>query len=272
MAGAQKRFERLGLVNKILRDARRDRYDHFLVNGFPKWRGTGYFYERYRPGLISVVAFLVLASAAIQRLIMGINYQRDHGRLQVLIRSAKLVAFGPGFENPEGPFAKSVAAASADGAVGRTLSGERKVRVPLSGFDSLPAPPHFGAVPSEWEEHERTLRKHMATQSGGGAGRLVDIFVSADGNSVAAVDPASGERLPLDADAVPPPSFWATWPFAAFKSTLAKVAGGSSTAAAVDNDVDDEVNGTSVTRSASSTAVAANGGSKSKKSNSKKRK
>ncbi len=40
VAGAQQRFERLGLVYKILRDGRKDRYDHFLSKGFPKWRTT----------------------------------------------------------------------------------------------------------------------------------------------------------------------------------------------------------------------------------------
>ena len=36
--GAQKRFERLGLIAKMLRTPEvRTRYDFFYVNGFPKW-------------------------------------------------------------------------------------------------------------------------------------------------------------------------------------------------------------------------------------------
>ena len=36
--GAQKRFERLGLIAKMLRTPEvRERYDHFYRNGFPKW-------------------------------------------------------------------------------------------------------------------------------------------------------------------------------------------------------------------------------------------
>ena len=27
------------------------RYDFFYKNGLPKWRGTGYYYSRFRPGL-----------------------------------------------------------------------------------------------------------------------------------------------------------------------------------------------------------------------------
>lgn len=26
-------------------------YDFFYKNGVPKWRGTGYYYSRFRPGL-----------------------------------------------------------------------------------------------------------------------------------------------------------------------------------------------------------------------------
>lgn len=28
-----------------------DRYDFFYKNGVPRWRGTGYYYSRFRPGL-----------------------------------------------------------------------------------------------------------------------------------------------------------------------------------------------------------------------------
>lgn len=27
-------------------------YDFFYKNGVPKWRGTGYYYSRFRPGLV----------------------------------------------------------------------------------------------------------------------------------------------------------------------------------------------------------------------------
>ncbi|KAI7522320.1 hypothetical protein KC331_g19309, partial [Hortaea werneckii] len=52
---ASARFERLSLVTNILRGSERTRYDHFLTNGFPRWRGTGYYYERYRPGFGTVM-------------------------------------------------------------------------------------------------------------------------------------------------------------------------------------------------------------------------
>jgi hypothetical protein len=50
--GVHERFARLGVVSTILRKKEsRERYDFFYKNGVPKWRGTGYYYSRFRPGL-----------------------------------------------------------------------------------------------------------------------------------------------------------------------------------------------------------------------------
>ncbi|KDN43661.1 DnaJ-domain-containing protein [Tilletiaria anomala UBC 951] len=266
---AHKRFERLGLVNKVLRDARRDRYDHFLTNGFPKWRGTGYFYERYRPGLGSVLLFIVLASAGVQRLIMGINYRRDAGRMENLCRSAKLAAYGPGSEAPA--VKKSTSTSVGGGSAGRTLAGERKVRVPLQGFADLPPRPDANAPAADWEAHERTLKKAIASQlsSGSHAGRLVDIFVSSHGDgtkdgsgaiSIEAVDPGSGDRLSLNVeDALPQPSFFATWPFALIRSFLGGASGAKNTGASSDGHPGNEAEGYDVGSGATASSVVTNG-------------
>jgi DnaJ family protein C protein 1 len=48
----EERFARLGVVGTILRNPEsRKRYDFFYKNGVPKWRGTGYYYARFRPGV-----------------------------------------------------------------------------------------------------------------------------------------------------------------------------------------------------------------------------
>lgn len=71
--GIQERFARLGVVASILRSEEgrersvsrevtweyyfgltcslECRYDFFYKNGVPRWRGTGYYYSRFRPGL-----------------------------------------------------------------------------------------------------------------------------------------------------------------------------------------------------------------------------
>ncbi|PFH52799.1 hypothetical protein AMATHDRAFT_139079, partial [Amanita thiersii Skay4041] len=94
--GAHERFARLGVVASILRNAEsRKRYDFFYKNGVPKWRGTGYYYSRFRPGLGTVSIFLILMTSTLQYIIQRINYKRDSKRVQHIIREAQLAAWGP---------------------------------------------------------------------------------------------------------------------------------------------------------------------------------
>ncbi|RKP35327.1 DnaJ domain-containing protein, partial [Dimargaris cristalligena] len=87
---AQALFTRLGPIMKILRNpAIRERYDFFMKNGVPVWRGTGYFYRRYRPGFFSVLFGLVFFSAGIQYLVQWLNYtltvrKIEHYRAELL--------------------------------------------------------------------------------------------------------------------------------------------------------------------------------------------
>ncbi|KAF4309210.1 hypothetical protein GTA08_BOTSDO02836 [Botryosphaeria dothidea] len=92
---ASARFARLGVVANILRGPERERYDHFLKNGFPAWRGTGYYYSRYRPGLGSVLfgLFVMMGGAAhYGALYLGWKRQRDF--VDRYIRHARRAAWG----------------------------------------------------------------------------------------------------------------------------------------------------------------------------------
>lgn len=92
---ASHRFSLLGLVAGILRGSERERYDHFLRNGFPKWRGTGYYYERFRPGLFSVLfgLFIVIGGGAhYVALYLGWKKQREF--VDRYIRHARRTAWG----------------------------------------------------------------------------------------------------------------------------------------------------------------------------------
>ncbi|KAF8309571.1 DnaJ-domain-containing protein [Clavulina sp. PMI_390] len=113
----EERYARLGVISKILREKEgRERYDFFYKNGVPKWRGTGYYYERFRPGLGSVLIFLALVTSGAQHGIAHVNRKRDLDRIYRLQKQAKLTAYGP-----KGlPLEKGV---------------KRKVRVPISGAD-----------------------------------------------------------------------------------------------------------------------------------------
>jgi len=107
------RFARLGVIANILRTPEtRERYDFFLKNGVPKWRGTGYYYSRYRPGLGSVLTFLILLTSGLQYLVQKLNYARDLARIDQIVTSARTAAWGPKMT---------------------PLNVPRKVKVPLGG-------------------------------------------------------------------------------------------------------------------------------------------
>jgi len=108
---AHQRFSRLGVISNILRNKEsRKRYDFFYKNGVPKWRGTGYYYSRFRPGLGTVLVFLTASTSALQLLIQKINYKKDLARIELITGRAKRAAWGP----------KMI-----------PLTGQRKVRVSL---------------------------------------------------------------------------------------------------------------------------------------------
>ncbi|KAJ7507907.1 DnaJ domain-containing protein [Mycena galericulata] len=107
------RFARLGVVSTILRNKEsRDRYDFFYKNGVPKWRGTGYYYSRFRPGLGTVLVFLVLVTSGFHYIVQHINYRGDLERIDRFVKEARLAAWGP----------KLV-----------PVEGQRKVKVNLAG-------------------------------------------------------------------------------------------------------------------------------------------
>ncbi|KAG6866443.1 hypothetical protein C0991_003961 [Blastosporella zonata] len=111
--GIHERFARLGVVATILRNKEsRKRYDFFYKNGVPKWRGTGYYYQRFRPGLGSVLGFLVILTSGLQLLVQRLNYKKDLERIQRFVQQAKAAAWGP----------KAI-----------PLEGQRKVKVNLGG-------------------------------------------------------------------------------------------------------------------------------------------
>jgi len=96
MKGVHERFARLGVISTILRNQEgRKRYDFFYKNGVPKWRGTGYYYQRFRPGLGSVFVFLIILTSGLQYLVQKINYRRDLKRIEHIVGKAKAAAWGP---------------------------------------------------------------------------------------------------------------------------------------------------------------------------------
>ena len=92
---ASDRYARLGVIAAILKGSGRERYDHFLSNGFPKWRGTGYYYARYRPGLGTVlVGLFAFGGGLVHYGAMYMSWQRQKDFAERYIRNARKTAWG----------------------------------------------------------------------------------------------------------------------------------------------------------------------------------
>ncbi|TVY59655.1 putative J domain-containing protein [Lachnellula suecica] len=127
---ASDRFARLGIVTNILRGAGRERYDHFLSNGFPKWKGTGYYYARFRPGLGSVLAGLfIFVGGGGHWLALYMSWKRQQEFVGRYIKFARHAAWGdnlgiPGLDAP----AATPAASGSDEADAMAQPVNRKMR------------------------------------------------------------------------------------------------------------------------------------------------
>ena len=98
---ASDRYARLGLVNKVLLGPGRARYDHFLSNGFPAWKGTGYYYARFRPGFGSVlVGLFIFVGGAGHYLALYLNWKRQQDFLLRYINFARRQAWGDNLNIP----------------------------------------------------------------------------------------------------------------------------------------------------------------------------
>ncbi len=109
---ADERYRKLGVVASVLKGPQREKYDHFMRHGFPKWRGTGYYYTRYRPGLGTVLAGLFLVGGGgAHYLALITSYKRQREFMERYIKQARKMAWGdesgiigvPGFSSPAEP-------------------------------------------------------------------------------------------------------------------------------------------------------------------------
>lgn len=92
---ASERYARLGVIAEILKGEGRARYDYFLANGFPRWRGTGYYYARFRPGLGSVLAGLFIMGGGLAHYgALYVSWKRQKEFVERYVRHAKKAAWG----------------------------------------------------------------------------------------------------------------------------------------------------------------------------------
>ncbi|EFW99923.1 endoplasmic reticulum domain containing protein [Grosmannia clavigera kw1407] len=105
---------RLSIVANILRGSGRDRYDHFLANGFPVWKGTGYYYNRYRPGFGTVLfGLFVFVGGAAHYVALYTGWKRQRDFMDRYVRHARRSAWGDSLGLDLSSAAVATAAASA---------------------------------------------------------------------------------------------------------------------------------------------------------------
>lgn len=110
---AEERFQTLSLVSNILRDqSLRQRYDFFLQKGFPKWKGTGYYYSRFRPGFGLTLFVLYVLISGLQYVSLKINRKQDYKRIAQMKEEIKLQAWGGSYIPPLDGSARKVDAAN----------------------------------------------------------------------------------------------------------------------------------------------------------------
>ncbi|KAM7199277.1 hypothetical protein V8F33_004525 [Rhypophila sp. PSN 637] len=92
---ASERQTRLHLVTEVLRGPGRDRYDFFLSNGFPTWKGTEYYYSRYRPGLGTVMlGVFIVAGGGAHYIALYMSWKRQREFVARYISYARQAAWG----------------------------------------------------------------------------------------------------------------------------------------------------------------------------------
>ncbi|KAG0141517.1 hypothetical protein CROQUDRAFT_663731 [Cronartium quercuum f. sp. fusiforme G11] len=200
------RFARLGVITAILRDQeKRERYNFFHDNGVPKWKGTGYMYSRWQPGLGFVLIFLASVITLVQYGIQHVHYRSELSRIKKFQIAAKQAAYGPkGIQSnsekssttldKKENSSKQLARKKVKISIGKSLAvGENGV----AGDE-----PEFAGPTSR----QQRRRQKQAGVNGGDIGKAGLIEMVVEGDSVWIVT-EDGTELPLNNSAATIPSF-----------------------------------------------------------------
>lgn len=262
---ATERSSRLNLVANVLRGPGRERYDHFLKNGFPLWKGTGYYYSRFRPGLGSVLMglFLVFGGALhYGALILGWKRQREF--VDRYIRQARRAAWGddmgiPGIDSVAA--APAPAPASAPEAEGGAVAMNRRQKRMMDKENRKesrrpkPSPRPSGTSTPTEPVTSTGERKRVVAENG------KVLIVDSIGNVFLEEENEEGEKQEflLDVGEIQRPSIRDTMvfqlPIWCFKKTVGRVMGTSEDPEEVDQEVepvDEVLEATATSRSGSS--------------------
>ena len=277
---ATEQFARLGLIVNVLKGPGRERYDHFLQNGFPKWKGTGYYYSRFRPGLGTVLVGLFLAfGGAAHYAALVLSWKRQVEFVDRYIRHARRTAWGDelgirgitGVSAMEPKSGQEGGAASGNigeggGAINRRQKRmmdrenkkESKKAKNQRGTDGPTPPPSGIATPAGGD------RKRVVAENG------KVLIVDSTGNVFLEEENEDGEKeeFLLDTSEIKRPSIRDTLVFKVpcwmFRKTIGRVTGSTSDEGQeLDADADAEV--VTIEESVSDTQPSSNGNTRNKR-------
>ena len=166
----------------------------FYKNGVPTWRGTGYYYSRYRPSLAHTVIFLVFLTSLFHLLVMKMNYSRDRKRVDYFEQSARAAAGLPPKKETTAISASTSASTSINGTAGKEAR-RRKVKVPM-----VPGNEFNGHLELIVEGDDVFIVSYQDREEGE-AQEADTVQPHGDGT----LEPLSGLATP--------PSYFRTWPF-----------------------------------------------------------
>ncbi|KAJ5736700.1 DnaJ domain protein [Penicillium malachiteum] len=250
---ANARSARLNTVANVLRGPSRQRYDHFLKNGFPLWRGTGYYYSRFRPGLGTVMTglFLVFGGAGHYGALI-LSWKRQREFVDRYIRQARRAAWGdesgvrgiPGLDSAGSstPTPSSETEQPAAVAVNRRQKRmmDRENRKEKKSGRVAPARSSGTSTPTE-QVVSTGERKRVVAENG------KVLIVDSIGNVFLEQESEEGERQEflLDVDEIQRPSFRDTivckLPVWAFRKTVGRVLGSKEEEEEIIEEVEEEV-------------------------------
>ncbi|KAI9373315.1 hypothetical protein BJX61DRAFT_387307 [Aspergillus egyptiacus] len=265
---AHERSQRLNTVANILRGPGRERYDYFVKHGFPTWRGTGYYYSRFRPGLGTVLVglFLVFGGGAHYAALV-LSYKRQRDFVDRYIRQARRAAWGDelgirGIGSAPAPAPASAADAGDAGAIPmnrrqkRMMERENRKEKKSGGVKSASRSPG-NSTPTGESVEPTGERKRVVAENG------KVLIVDSVGSVFLEEETEDGDRQEflLDVDEIHRPTICDTMIFKlpgfVYRKTVGQILGSSSS---VDDEMPSEDEQAEVAESEqSSSAVAARG-------------
>lgn len=206
-------MSRLGIVVNILKGAGRDRYDHFLANGFPRWRGTGYYYARFRPGLGAVLLGLfVVCGGVFHYVALRLQWNNHRDFVGRYIKEARRSAWGddagiggiPGLDVNVAPVPAPAAESESATNLNRRQKRmqEKENRKDKSGKNAKPARAGGTETPPASAGPTGTKKRVVAAN-----GKI--LVVDSAGNVFLEEEDEDGtkQEFLLDMDEIPPPTF-----------------------------------------------------------------